>query len=124
MAISETAQKNHDQLFPIHVSTLKVTDPELIEVFDNFAFDETLTRSGLDIRTRLMVQLAALISCQGRGCDPQVRGHVAANLNVGNDRQTLIGVITVLLPFIGYPRTLNALTAINEIAPASRKATT
>ena len=42
MAISETAQKNHDQLFPGHVSTLKVTDPELIEVFDNFAFDETL----------------------------------------------------------------------------------
>jgi 4-carboxymuconolactone decarboxylase len=54
------------------------------------------------------------------GCDPQVRSHVAANLNVGNDRQTLIGVITVLLPFIGYPRTLNALAAINEVAPASK----
>jgi hypothetical protein len=32
MAITETARKNHDQLFPGHVSTLKVTDPELIEV--------------------------------------------------------------------------------------------
>ena len=32
----------------------------------------------------------------------------------------LIGVITVLLPFIGYPRTLNALAAINEVAPASK----
>ena len=250
MAISETAQKNHDQLFPGHVSTLKVTDPELIEIFDNFAFDEALRLSGLDIRTRLMVQLAALIGAQalseyrvmlgaaltagvtpveareivyqagpyagmgkvfdfihatndvltergvqlpldgqppprpapapgkgGRsrnrssartgfarmytsaaddelhfqrflsancfgdhytrsgidvpvrelltfamlaalgGCDPQVRGHVAANLNVGNDRQLLIGVITALLPFIGYPRTLNALAAIDEVAP-------
>jgi hypothetical protein len=29
----------------------------------------------------------------------------------------LIGVITVLLPFIGYPRTLNALAATNEVAP-------
>jgi hypothetical protein len=28
MAISETAEKNHDDLFPGHVSTLKVTDPE------------------------------------------------------------------------------------------------
>ena len=37
MAISETAQKNHDELFPGHVSILKVTDPELIEIFDNFA---------------------------------------------------------------------------------------
>ena len=26
---------NHDELFPGHVSTLKVTDPELIEYFDN-----------------------------------------------------------------------------------------
>jgi 4-carboxymuconolactone decarboxylase len=109
--ISETARKNHDELFPGHVSTLKVTDPELIEIFDNFAFDETLRHSRLDTRTRLMVQLG--------GCDPQVRGHAAANLNVGNDRQLLISVITDLLPFIGYPRTLNALAAINEIAPAS-----
>ena len=49
---------------------------------------------------------------------------MAASLNVGNDRQTLIGVITVLLPFTGYPRTLNALAAINEIAPASARETT
>jgi len=257
VAISETARRNHDELFPGHVSTLKVTDPELIEIFDNFAFDETLRHSRLDIRTRLMVQLAALIGCQalreyrvmlgaaltngvtpveareivyqavpyagmgkvfdfihatndvltergirlpiegqatttpatraekGRavqeqivgadrveqmyasaagderhfqqflsancfgdhitrigidvptrelltfamlaalgGCDPQVRGHVAANLNVGNGRQLLISVITVLVPFIGYPRTLNALAAIDEVAPPSAKETT
>ena len=43
MAISETAQKNHDELFPNHKSTLTLTDPELIEVFDNFAFDEVLS---------------------------------------------------------------------------------
>ena len=42
MAITEVAQKKHDELFPGHVSTLKVTDPELIEYFDNFAFDEVL----------------------------------------------------------------------------------
>jgi 4-carboxymuconolactone decarboxylase len=48
---------------------------------------------------------------------------VAANLNVGNDRPTLISVLTVLLPFVGYPRTLNALAAINEIAPASANGT-
>jgi len=253
MAISETARQNHDELFPGHVSTLSVTDPELIEVFDNFAFDETVAASGLDTRTRLMVQLAALIGCQalseyrvmlgaaltagvtpveareivyqavpyagmgkafdflhatndvltergvrlplegqatttpatragkGRavqeqivgadrvagmyasaaedellfqrflsancfgdyltrggiglpvrelltfallaalgGCDPQVRGHVAANLHVGNSRQSLLGVLTALVPFIGYPRTLNALAAVNEVAPATK----
>ena len=54
------------------------------------------------------------------GCDPQVKGHVAANLNVGNDRSRLIEVVTQLLPFIGYPRTLNALRVIDEVAPAER----
>jgi 4-carboxymuconolactone decarboxylase len=247
MSISERAQKNHDELFPDRVSTLKTTDPELIEYFDNFAFDEVLTYGTLDTKTRLMVQLASLIACQALseyrvmlgaaltvgitpvevkeivyqavpyvgmgkvfdfihatndvltdsgielplegqstttpdtreekglavqkeivgasaidqmyasatedeihfqhylsancfgdhytrtgidvrtrelltfsmlislgGCEPQAKGHVAANLNVGNDRGVLLSVVTQLLPFIGYPRTLNALRAINE----------
>jgi len=62
--ISDAAQRAHDELFPGHVSTLKVTDPELIEVFDNFAFDEVLRHGELDTRTRLMVQLAAMIASQ------------------------------------------------------------
>jgi len=53
------------------------------------------------------------------GCEPQVKGHVAANLNVRNDRGALLSVITQLLPFIGYPRTLNALQVVNEVAPAA-----
>jgi 4-carboxymuconolactone decarboxylase len=57
------------------------------------------------------------------GCDPQVKGHVAANANVGNDRARLIDVVTQLLPFIGYPRTLNALQAIDEVTEQGKRAT-
>jgi 4-carboxymuconolactone decarboxylase len=85
-------------------------------------FGDYLTRDGIGVPVRELVTFAMLTALGG--CDPQVRGHVAANLNVGNDRQTLIGVITVLLPFIGYPRTLNALAAINEVAPASKSVST
>jgi len=250
MAISKEAQRNHDALFPGHASTLKVTDPELIEIFDNWAFDEVLRDEVLDPRTRLMVQLAALIASQAvgeyrvmlggalnvgvrpvevkevvyqavpyvgmakvfdflqvtnevlrsrgielplpgqstttpetrfdrglevqkrvlgeridqmyarspkdelhiqrflsancfgdyltrtgldlklrelltfsmlaslGGCEPQLAGHVAANLAVGNDRTVLLGTLTQLLPFIGYPRTLNALRVVDDGAPA------
>jgi 4-carboxymuconolactone decarboxylase len=251
MAPNERARKNHDELFPGHVSTLAVTDPDLIETFDNFAFDEVLRHGNLDARTRLMVQLAAMIASQALGeyrvmvgaaltagvtpveikeivyqavpyagmakvvdfihatnevltergvtlplpgqstttpatraekglavqqqivgnervaqlyaaapadeqhiqrylsancfgdyltrsgvgvptrelltfsmlvalggCDAQVKRHVAANLNVGNDRARLIDVLTQLLPFIGYPRMLNGLRAIDEVIPA------
>ena len=245
--ITPDAQKNHDELFPGHVSTLTGTDPELIDYFDNFAFDEILAEGTLAPRTRLMVQLAAMIAAQALseyrvlvgaaltigvtsievkeivyqavpyvgmakvfdflhatndvlaergvelplpaqsttttetraelglavqkrivgaaavdhlyaaapadqthiqrflsancfgdhytragidvptrelltfamlvslgGCEPQVAGHVAANLNVGNDRSMLVDILTQLLPYIGYPRTLNGLRVVNE----------
>ena len=50
------------------------------------------------------------------GCDPQVRSHAGGNLRVGNDRETLIQAVTTCLPYIGYPKTLNALRAIDEAA--------
>jgi 4-carboxymuconolactone decarboxylase len=54
------------------------------------------------------------------GADAQVQGHVAANLHVGNTGAQLLDVLTVLLPQIGYPRTLNGLAQVNAAAPASR----
>ena len=54
------------------------------------------------------------------GCEPQVKGHVAANLHVGNDRARLIDVLTQLLPFIGYPRTLNGLRASTRCPALAR----
>lgn len=76
-------------------------------------FGDFVGREGLDIRTRELLTIAMLAALGG--CDAQVRGHVAANLHVGNDRSVLVEVMTVLLPFIGYPRTLNALAAINAV---------
>lgn len=251
MSISEAASKKHEELFPNHKSTLAMTDPELIEVFDNFAFDEVLTYGNLDTRTRLMVILASMIACQALaeyrvmlggaltvgvtpvevkeivyqavpyvgmakvydfihatnevlesrgiplplagqsttapdtrfekglavqkaifgetsveqrmksappdqmhiqnylaencfgdyltrtgievktrelltfsmllslgGCEPQLKGHIRGNLNVGNDKATLLSVVTQLLPYVGYPRTLNAINCLNEVVPA------
>jgi 4-carboxymuconolactone decarboxylase len=84
MAVTETAQQNHDELFPGHVSTLKVTDPELVEVFDNFAFDEVLRHSGLDTRTRLMVQLGhTLRSGPGRAGADRRPGSGGAHVHGG-----------------------------------------
>ena len=75
-------------------------------------FGDYLTRTGLDLKTRELLTLAMLASLGG--CEAQLAGHVTANLAAGNDRSTLIAVVTQLLPFIGYPRTLNALRVINE----------
>ena len=78
-------------------------------------FGDHYTRTGIDIPTRELLTFAMLVALGGT--DPQVRGHVAANLHVGNDRADLIAVLTALLPFIGYPRTLNGLRTVDETAP-------
>lgn len=51
------------------------------------------------------------------GAEHQLKGHVQGNLAVGNDMAKLVAVLTQLLPFIGYPRMLSALSAVNETAP-------
>lgn len=249
MAISARARENHQELFPGHQSRLAKTDPEFIELFDNFAFDEVVSQGNLDPKTRLMVILASLIAqqtlseykimlggalnvgvtpvqvkeivyqsvpyvgiakaldflhatndilesrgvklplegqstttpatrfekglalsksifgevidrmheqsppsqmhiqrhlsanCFGDyytragldirmremltfsmllslgGCEPQLKGHIQGNVNVGNDKETLLSVVTQLLPYVGYPRTLNAIVCLNEVIP-------
>jgi 4-carboxymuconolactone decarboxylase len=68
------------------------------------------------VPTRELLTFAMLVSLGG--CEPQVKGHVAASLRVGNDRSRLIDAVTQLLPYIGYPRTLNALALIDEVTAA------
>jgi 4-carboxymuconolactone decarboxylase len=77
-------------------------------------FGDHYTRSGVDAPMRELLTFSMLVALGG--CEAQVKGHVAANLNVGNDRARLIDVLTQLLPFIGYPRTLNALRVVGEVA--------
>ncbi len=76
-------------------------------------FGDYYTRKGLDNRQREMITFC-FIAAQG-GCEPQLAGHTAGNLSVGNDKQFLINVISQCMPYIGYPRTLNALRVVNEV---------
>ncbi|MGN7170667.1 carboxymuconolactone decarboxylase family protein [Paenibacillus cellulositrophicus] len=80
-----------------------------------FCFGDFYTRGGLDLKTRELLTLS-IISALG-GADHQVKAHVQGNLNVGNDKETMITAITHCLPYMGFPRTLNALSCINEIIP-------
>src|SRR5271156_2288257 len=112
MAPNERAQKNHDELFPGHVSTLKVTDPELIEVFDNFAFDEVLAHSSLDIRTRLMVQLAALIGGQALS---EYRVMLGAALTAGVTPVEAREIVYQSVPYAGMGKAFDFLHATNDV---------
>lgn len=79
-------------------------------------FGDYYTRTGLTLQQKELITFIAIASLGG--CEPQLKAHAAANITVGNTRQNLLDAITVALPYIGYPRTLNALSCINETVPA------
>ena len=75
-------------------------------------FGDFYTRTGLDIPQREMITFCFLMA-QG-GCEPQLAAHIRGNFNVGNDADFLRRVVSQCLPYIGYPRSLNALRCIDE----------
>ncbi len=98
----------------MHKNTPKGQEHISIDYLSAWCFGDTYTRKVLDLKTRELLTFVA-ISALG-GCEPQVKSHVQGNLNVGNTRQQLVEVLAVMNPYIGFPRTLNALGCVNAVA--------
>lgn len=84
------------------------------EYLSAMCFGDFYTRNGLDLQTRELLTFCMV--CALGGCESQVRAHVQGNLNAGNDKETLVAALTQCLPYIGFPRMLNALACVNETA--------
>nr|WP_319511127.1 carboxymuconolactone decarboxylase family protein [uncultured Draconibacterium sp.] len=83
-----------------------------------FCFGDIYTRGTLDLKTRELLTLC-ILSALG-GCESQVKSHVNGNVSVGNDKNILLTAVTQCLPYMGFPRTLNALACINEVIPENK----
>lgn len=99
----------------IDKANASVTDDEKhIRTFlSAHCFGDFYTRDGLELKLRELLTFVFVLSIGG--ADSQVKAHIQGNLNIGNDRGVLLSTITALIPYIGYPRSLNALNAVNEI---------
>lgn len=82
-------------------------------------FGDYYTRKGLNDQEREMITFCFLMA-QG-GCENQLKGHIAGNFGVGNDKEKLYGVVEQCMPYIGYPRSLNAMNIIDEVSKAMEK---
>lgn len=107
----------HDRVQAMHAGA--TADQQHIQVWLSAnCFGDNYTRGGISLATRELLTFVVIVA-QG-GCDSQARSHVAGNLRVGNGRQVLLDAVSQLVPYLGYPRSLNAIAAINEIAPAEQ----
>lgn len=76
-------------------------------------FGDFYTRKGLDLKTRELLTFIMIISLGG--AEPQAIAHANANIKMGSSKDMMLEAVTQCLPYIGYPRTLNAITIINNI---------
>ena len=94
---------------------------DLMHIQDNlaaFCFGDTYTRGTFDMKMRELLTMSALAAL---GTEPQLKGHIAGNFAVGNTRETIIGAFTAALPYIGFPRTLNAIRCLEEVEAGMKK---
>lgn len=112
MSISETAHRNHEELWPDYKSKAKITDPELIDVFDNFAFDEVIGHDNMDTKTRVMMIMASTIGSQAL---TEFKMMVNAALNVAVTPVEVKEIVYQAVPYVGIAKVLNFIYATNEI---------
>lgn len=111
MAISDYAKKYHDKMFPGYESKLLKTDPEFIELFDNFAFDEVVNSDDLDDRTRFIVILSMLLGCQGID---EFKAMLVAAYNFGVTPVEMKEIVYQGTAYLGIGRTFPFLHAVND----------
>lgn len=108
------------EIFGEVINKMRETAPEdekfVQDGLSDYCFGDTYTRGTLDLKMRELLTMSVLAALGG--LEPQLKGHIAGNLAVGNDRKTMLSAIAQALPYIGFPRTLNAVRCVDEIAPA------
>jgi 4-carboxymuconolactone decarboxylase len=86
--------------------------PDFVRYLVEFAFGEIYAREG-DLGQRELVAIASLATMGG--CDPQLETHVHGALNVGLSEAEVVEAIMTLIPYIGFPKALNAIAIVKRV---------
>lgn len=112
MAISENAKQYHEKMFPGYKSDFLRTDPEFIELFDNFAFDEVVNHDDLPDKTRFMSILATLIGSQAID---EYTAMVPAAMNFGVTPVEIKEIVYQAVAYLGIGRVFPFLKTTNKV---------
>lgn len=95
------------------IDSLADISPALGHHIAAFGFGDVYARPGLEPRSRQLVTIGVLTALGG--CEPQLRIHIGAALNVGLTREEVIEAILHASVYAGFPRALNAVFAAREV---------
>lgn len=112
MSVSDFAKKYHEKMFQDGLSSFSETDPEFVELFKNFAFDEVVNQDDLDDKTRFIAILATLIGCQGID---DYKTMLPAAMNFGVTPVEIKEIVYQSVAYLGIGRVFPFLKAVNEV---------
>ncbi len=94
--------------------------PDFLTYLTDFAFGEIYGREG-DLRQRELVAIASLATMGG--CDRQLHTHVEGAFNVGLTQAEVVEAVMTLIPYIGFPKVLNAMAIVKRVVTARASCT-
>ncbi len=112
MTREQICKDNFEALFNTKWNPNVGDDPEMMSVLQKYIFGEVFTIGKLDNKTREMLTVTTLTAQQTL---PQLKAHINALLNTGATPNEVREVIYQCAPFIGFPKTLNAISVMNEV---------
>lgn len=91
--------------------------PDFTRYLVEFAFGEIYARPG-DLKHRELIAIASLATMGG--CDPQLETHVHGAFNAGLSEAEIVEAVMTLIPYIGFPRALNAMAVVKRVVEKRR----
>jgi 4-carboxymuconolactone decarboxylase len=95
------------------IESLKDISPDFARYIIEFPFGDIYSRTGLDLKSREIATVAALVTMGN--ASSQLKVHINGALNVGCSRTEIIEVIMQMAVYAGFPAALNGLFAAKEV---------
>ena len=108
----ERTEQKMQQLFHSHAAGDQGSDGGFMQILQGYIFGDVCYTGSLDNRMRELVTITALTTLSTL---PQLRAHLQAGLNAGCTPVEIREAIYQCAPFIGFPKTLNAIAVMNEV---------
>lgn len=100
--------------------SLEQLDSDLAELIFNVAYDSVLARPTLDLRTRELLAITALLSSGG---ESELKTHMRGALNCGASLDELKETVLQASIFLGFPRALAGMRALQSVRDTLERVT-
>ena len=110
---AEVFKKIKGENSELAIERLKSLHPDLARYVMEFPFGDIYARPGLDIKSREIATIAALIAL-GNSVQ-QLKVHIQMALNSGIKREEIMEIILQMAVYAGFPAAINAMQAAKEV---------